>query len=158
MSNNRGFEDPDDQLRRSIPSRTLTFIISSLITPLPFSSEMLSPFSKASNQNCRGIANTDLPFSSTWKKRESLFGTVLHCWERMEGRRLQTAKARQNIFKDECEASPNHFLPPLRVSFMSLCYFLHAFFLCNTIYSFRMCFCQCSFGKMLHQNQLLTEK
>lgn len=70
MSNNRGFEDIGDQLHWSIPYRTLTFIISLLITPLPFSGEMLSPFSKASNQSCRGIANADLPFSSTWKTKE----------------------------------------------------------------------------------------
>lgn len=48
-SNNKGFEDISDQLHWSIPYRTLTFIISLLITPLPFSSEMLSPFSKASD-------------------------------------------------------------------------------------------------------------
>lgn len=70
MSNNRGFEDIGDRLLRNIPTCTLTFIISLLMTPLPFSSEMLSPFSKASNQSCRGIANTDLPFSSTWKEKD----------------------------------------------------------------------------------------
>lgn len=69
-SNNRGFEDIGGQLHWSIPYHTLTFIISLLITPLPFSGEMLSPFSKASNQSCRAIANADLPFSSTWKAKE----------------------------------------------------------------------------------------
>lgn len=74
MSNNRGFEAIGDQLHRSIPYRTLTFIISLLITSPPFSGETLSPFSEASNQSCRGIANADLPFSATWKAKESKTG------------------------------------------------------------------------------------
>lgn len=114
MSNNRGFEDTGDQLHRSIPYHTLTFIISPLITHLPFSGEMLSPFSKASNQSCGGIANTDLPFSSTWKAKREKACSGLR-WAAGKGRRAgisalwseaaQTARARQNLLQSGRRAS-----------------------------------------------------